>query len=257
MKKPILKTADCSQILSKFIGDIEVFGLCEIVEYGNGGPGGFGGPGDHNGLADMLQNHSSGAEAELTFHLLDMAVDDGKLCDREAVIRLCAHAKTLSEPLQSELLSYLPEEGSAHQGIGFYDLHSTILENHPIVVLKRYDSAWDLTFHVDFEKVLQVNWTDDSDGVPDELKEERVLCVVQGGIGYFELTFEALLGWLNLEPGYGVAEFNRELRELCFKEIFDLADEFHFGSHEKADLVLWEVAKCLLDSFFTPRNTSS
>ena len=47
--------------LSTFMGDIEVFGLSETIEYGNGVPG-CGGPGDHHGLEDMLRLHSSEAK---------------------------------------------------------------------------------------------------------------------------------------------------------------------------------------------------
>ena len=85
--------------LSTFMGDIEVFGLSGSIDYGNGGPGGFGGPSDHHGLEDMLRFHSSGGEAELTFHQLDMAVDEVKSAASKRC-RTFTVMHTLKEPLR-------------------------------------------------------------------------------------------------------------------------------------------------------------
>ena len=246
----------CSHEISTEFADIEVFGLNELIHYGNGGPGGFGGPGDHNGLEDMLRYHNSGGEAELTFHQLDMAVDDGQICTKQALQHLHRHAQTLKEPLRTEFLSYLPapDEG---RGIGFYGLYQEVMENHPITVLDRYDGTWDVSFRYDFERVKQVDWEDDWDGVPEALKKEPVVFVIQGGVGHFSLTFETLLGCLSLEDGYDAADFNRELRQLCFEHVFSSADEYHFGTRDDADTILWEVARCLLDAFFTSKNSMS
>ena len=243
-------TSACSTELFTFMGDIEVFGLSETIQYGNGGPGGFGGPGDHHGLEDMLRLHSSGGEAELTFHQLDMAVDDGQICDTRALQHLHRHAQTLKEPLRTEFLSYLPAS-DAGRGIGFYSLYQEVMDNHPITVINRYEGTWDLSFRYNFEHVKRVDWEDDTDGVPEALKKEPVVFIIQGGIGHFSLPFEELLGWFSLEPGYDTADFNRELRKVCFEHVFSSADEYHFGTRDRADTILWEVARCLLDAFFT------
>ena len=158
---------------------------------------------------------------------------------------------TLKEPLRTEFLSYLPAP-DAGRGIGFYSLYQDVMENHPITVINRYDGIWDLSFRYNFERVKEVNWEDDTDGVPEALKKEPVVFIVQGGIGHFSLPFEELLGWFTLEPGYDTADFNRELRELCFEHVFSNADEYHFGTRDQADTILWEVARCLLAAFSPP-----
>ena len=257
MKKSTLQAANCSVELSTYFGNIEVHGLSETIEYGNGGPGGFGGPGDHEGLAEMLLYHSDGGVAELTFHEVDMAVGRGELCAKEALIRLRAHALNLPHPLQAEFLSYLPKERTKNNGLSFSSLYDNVMESHPITVLKRYDGTWDITFRYDLDIVNQVDWGDDCDGVPIMLKDERILCLVQGGLGHFELTFENLLGWLQLEEGYDEADVNRELRKVCFEEVFMYADEFHFGTREGADSILWEVARALLPMVSRSDNASS
>ncbi len=243
----------CSTELFTFMGDIEVFGLSETIHYGNGGPGGFGGPGDYHGLQDMLRFYSSGGEAELTFHQLDMAVDSGQICSKQALQHLYRHAHTLNEPLRTEFLSYLPAP-DADRGIGFYSLYQEVMDNHPITVINRYDDTWDVSFRYDFGRVKKVHWADDTDGVPEALKTEPVVFVIQGGVGHFSLPFEELLGWFSLEDGYDTADFNRELRKVCFEHVFSSADEYHFGTRDRADKILWEVARCLLDAFFTSKN---
>ena len=242
--------------LSTFMGDIEVFGLSETIEYGNGGPGGCGGPGDHNGLEDMLRFHSSGGESELTFHQLDMAVDDGQISNRQALQHLHRHAHTLNEPLRAEFLSYMPAL-DAGRGIGFCNLHQEVMNSHPITVINRYGGTWDLSFRYNFERVKEVDWADDTDGLPEALKKESVVFIIQGGIGHFSLPFEKLVGWFNLEPGYDTADFNRELRKVCFEHVLSSADEYHFGTRDRADTIFREVARCLLDAFFTSDDSAS
>ena len=249
-------STECSMTLSTFLGDIEVIGLSETIDYGNGGPGGFGGPGDHHGLENMLRFHSSGGEAELTFHQLDMAVDEGQICSKQALQHLQSHANTLKEPLRTEFRSYLPAP-DACRGIGFYSLYQKVMNSHPITVINRYDGTWELSFRYNFELVKEVDWEDDTDGVPEALKKEPVFFIVQGGIGHFSLPFEKLLGWFNLEPGYDSAGFNRELRKLCFEHVFSSADEYHFGTRDRADTILREVARCLLDAIFTANDSAS
>lgn len=257
MNKAELKVAPCSTVLCTDVGDIEVFGLNETIEYGNGGPGGFGGPGDHNGLADMLRYHHSGGEAELTFHQLDMAVEDSQLCAKEALKHLHAHALTLAEPLRSELLSYLPVQTEEGRGIGFSCLYQEVVDNHPITVLDKFDGAWDLAFHFNFDNIKQIDWSDDWKEIPKALQDERILCVIQGGVGCFEFDLENLQGWLNLDDGYDEADFNRELRKICFDVVFSTPDELHFGTRDGADVILWQVARCLLNAFFPPQNPTT
>lgn len=254
MSKPTLRAADCSLSLCTYVGDIEVFGLNEIVDYGNGGPGGFGGPGDHNGMADMLRFCDSGAEAELTFYQLDLAAERGEFCAREALHHLLAHGQTLDEPLRSQFLDLLPSDPATSPGVDFYHLYQRILARHPITVMDRCrQTPWNLAFHFDMDEARRVNWPSDWDGVPDDLVDATVLCVIEDGIGHVALTFEQLHGWLELEPGFSRADIERELTNLAQRVLFDFHDEYHFGTRSTADRLLANVCKCLLRAFYTPQ----
>ena len=253
MNKPTFRTADCSLSLSTDIGNIEVFGLNEVVDYGNGGPGGFGGHGDHNEMAQMLQSCDTGAEAELTFYQLDLAAERGEFCAREALHLLLDHGQSMDEPLRTEFLAHLPSNPSHSQEIHFYQLYQDILTSHPITVLESCSrSPWNMTFHFDMDLAGRVNWND-WDELPDDLVDATVLCVIEDGIGHVELTFDQLLGWLKLAPGFTPSEMQSELTNLAQRTLFDYHDEYHFGTRAMADKLLFNVSTCLLRAFYTSK----